>query len=162
LRQLGISWLTQPRGLMLTQVYGLAVITFAIWAGWRRRFDLACTEDRIALLLMALGLIGLAQFRSPFVAATYGSISILWTLAVFAARASTGRAATLWLLALFGLGAVIWAVPSPDQPPSVAWIWISGALVTICMAISAWAVVASVRSGSRKSVSQPVVAAGVA
>ena len=146
LRQLGISWLTKPRGLMLMQVYGLAVIAFAIWAGWRRRFELARTEDRIALVLVALGLLGLAQFRSPFVAATYGSVTMLWTLAILAARASTGRDATVCFLALSGLAAAVWTVPSPGATPSVAWVWISGALVTICMAISVWAVIAGVRS----------------
>ena len=155
LRQLGVSWLTQPRGLMLTQLYGLLVVAFAAWAGWRRRFDLGRREERVHLLLLTLGLLGLASFRSPFVGGVYGAISTLWVMGLLAAAARTGRGAAAWLGAAVALGGIIWLVPSPAAPPSIAWVWISGAMVAVCMGVSAAAVVVSVRAGVSRAAGTP-------
>ena len=155
LRQLGVSWLTQPRGLMLTQLYGLLVVAFAAWAGWRRRFDLSRSDERVQLLLLTLGLLGLASFRSPFVGGVYGCISTLWTMGLLAAAARTPRGAAAWLAGAVALGTAIWFVPSPAAPPSIAWLWISGALVAICMGVSAAAVVVAVRAGAPRAAARP-------
>ena len=148
LRELGLAGLTQRRGLLVTQVYGVGVVLLAAWAGWRRRFDLAHPEQRVALLMLAVGLLGLGSFRSPFVGGLYGVFSTFWLVALFAARASTTRQSVCWLIGLCALAAGVWAIPSPAQPPSLPWVWISGALVTVSMVIHVWAVVAAVRSPS--------------
>ena len=145
LRMLGVTWLTQPRGLMAAQIYGVLVVALAAWAGWRRRFDLTHTHDRLAVAQLALGLVGLASYRSPFVGAVYGGVSTLWLMGVCAARARQPLRAQVWLLGLCVLAYALWSIPSPAYPPSQSWIWITGALTFACMGISVWAVLAAVR-----------------
>lgn len=156
LRELGVSWLTQPRGLMVSQLYGLAVVAFAVWAGWRMRFDVATRDGRIAALLLCLGLVSLASFRSPFVGAGYGGTATLWILALFAARTTGHRHASLWLAAMLALGVVTWMIPSPGQTGGRAWIWISGLLLTLSMAINVWAVAEAVRAPQATGGPEPV------
>ena len=127
-------------------MYGLAVVALALWAGWRRRFDVTRGENRLAVLLLAVSLVSLASFRSPFVGGVYGSVATFWVIALFAARASSTRASFIWLIGSCALAAAVWTIPSPAYPPSVPWIWISGALVAVCMLINVWGVVAAVRT----------------
>lgn len=147
LRGLGVTWLTQSRGLMVAQVYGLLVLTLAAWAGWKGRFDLARPRGRLDLAILGLALVGLASYRSPFVGAVYGVISTLWTMTLIAARGSSPLRSVGWLAAVVALGWTIWLVPSPTAPPSQTWIWITGVLVLACMAVNVWAVVTAVRLG---------------
>ena len=145
LRVLGASWLTQPRGLMVAQVYGIAVVLLAGWAGWRMRFDTDDATQRAALAQAAVALVSLASFRSPFVGAVYGGVSTLWVMAFLAATASPAGA-RVWIIGQVVLGMLIWELPSPAKPTSQPWVWISGALMLACMAINAWAVIAAVQS----------------
>lgn len=141
LRELGVAWLTQPRGLMVAQVYGLLVVALAAWAGWRAPFDTSGRRGRLALAQFGLALTALASYRSPFVGAVYGSLPTLWVMGCLAARAATGARAGAWIAGLCTLALTVWLVPSPAYPPSRPWIWISGLVVLACMAINAWAVV---------------------
>jgi alpha-1,2-mannosyltransferase len=141
LRQLGVTWLTQSRGLMVAQIYGVLVVALAAWAGWRGRFDLAHPGGRIDLVIVGLALVGLASYRSPFVGAVYASLSTLWTMTLLAARGSSPVRSVCWLGGLVALGWAIWLVPSPAAPASQPWVWISGMLVLACMAVNVWAIV---------------------
>jgi len=154
LRVLGASWFTQPRGLMIAQVYGLAIVLLAAWAGWRMRFESDDARHRAALLQVAVALVGLASFRSPFVGAVYGAVSTLWVMA-FLAAAGSPAGARAWIVGQLVLGMLIWELPSPAQPPSQPWVWISGALMLTCMAINAWAVIRGVRTLETSSTQLP-------
>ena len=138
LRMLGVDWLTKPRGLLLTQLYGVAVIGFAAWIGYRRRFDLSVNEDRLALLQVSLGLVNLASFRSPFVGAVYGSIGTLWLMGLAAAGAATPVRQAAWLASLCALAWATWIIPPPGAAAAPSWIWASGLLVLACIAINVW------------------------
>ncbi|HVL69075.1 MAG TPA: glycosyltransferase family 87 protein [Vicinamibacterales bacterium] len=146
LRQLGAEWLTQRRGLMVAQVYGLLVVALALWAGWNRRFDPGDRRGRLALVQLTLALLSLASFRSPFVGAAYGVLATLWLMGILAAAAATRRGAAAWIVALCAMAGATWLVPSPGEPPSVPWLWGSGLLVLSAMAVNVWAVVDAVRT----------------
>lgn len=142
-RQLGVTWLTQPRGLLIAELYGLAVALFAAWAGWRARFDVGSAAGRAAVCQFAVALVSLASFRSPFVGAVYGTLATFWLTGLLAATST--RHTLLWLTALLVLAAGTWALPSPAHPHSTPWVLISGALLFVCMGINAWAVVTVAR-----------------
>ena len=88
LRFLGMTFLTQPAGLMVTQVYGVLVVALAAWVGWKRRLEINTEADRLAVVQIALALVSLASFRSPFVGALYGAIATLWLMGLCAANTS--------------------------------------------------------------------------
>ena len=117
LRQLGADWLTRPRGLAVAQVYGLLVVALAVWAGWNRRFDPALASERILVVQLALALLSLASFRSPFVGAGYGVLATLWLMGLLAAGASTLARSIGWLAALCALASASWIIPSPARRP---------------------------------------------
>ena len=146
LRQLGADWLTQPRGLALAQVYGLLVIALAVWAGWKRRFDPALASERVLVVQLALALLSLASFRSPFVGGGYGVIATLWLMGMLAAGASTLARSLIWLAALCAYAVACWIVPSPAATASPIWLWVTGVLVFAAMAVNVWGVVNVVRS----------------
>ncbi|MBA2258373.1 MAG: DUF2029 domain-containing protein [Acidobacteria bacterium] len=146
LRHLGVDWLTQPRGLAVAQVYGLLVVGMAVWAGWKRRFDLALSKERVFVVQLSLALLSLASFRSPFVGAGYGVLATLWLMALLAAGASTVPRSIAWLAALGALASAVATVPSPGRSGGPVWLWITGVLVFACMAINVWAVLHVVRN----------------
>jgi len=153
-RQLGAEWLTQRRGLMIAELYGLAIAIFAAWAGWGARFDLATAHGRLATAQVAVALVSLASFRSPFVGAAYGIIATLWLMGLLAARSP--RRSVQWIAAILLLGLVIAILPSPGYPPSTMWLVASGLLVFACMAINAWAVVLFARPSVQRDVKSAV------
>jgi alpha-1,2-mannosyltransferase len=138
LRQLGVSWLTAPRGLMLTQLYGLAVVALAAWVGWKRRFDLSVGADRLALLQVSLALVSLASFRSPFVGVVYGSIGTLWAIGLTAASMPTEARRAAWFTGFVILAWSTWLLPAPGMPAPPAWVWISGLQVLMCIAANGY------------------------
>ena len=146
LRLLGVTALTQRRGLALAEVYGIAVVALAAWVGWRRRFDLSDEAERVALVMMAIALVSLAALRSPFAGAAYGALSTLWVMAVAAAATNDRSRQVAWLVGLVVLGGAVWMVPSPGVQADPIWIPITGVLVLACMAINVWAVATVARS----------------
>ena len=158
LRYLGATFLTQPAGLMVAQVYGVAVVALAAWVGWKRRLRFETEADRLTVVQIALALISLASFRSPFVGALYGIIATLWLMALCAAAASSFSRQASWLAAMCALAWIVWILPSPaDQAPS-AWIWLSGLLVLACMGVNAWAVASALRDHDRIDAPVPATA----
>jgi alpha-1,2-mannosyltransferase len=158
-RHLGADWLTQPRGLAAVQVYGLLVVALAVWAGWKRRFDPALASERILVVQLALALLSLASFRSPFVGAGYGVLATLWLMGLLAAGASTLTRSVAWLAALCALASASWIIPSPGPMAAPMWLWVSGALVFAAMAVNVWAVVDVARSVRRPVRVSPMAAA---
>ena len=145
-RHLGADWLTQPRGLAVAQVYGLLVVALAVWAGWKRRFDPAVASERILVVQLALALLSLASFRSPFVGAGYGVLTTLWLLGLVAAGASTLGRSVAWLAALCALASASLIIPAPGATAAPMWLWVSGVLVFAAMAVNVWAVLNVARS----------------
>ena len=150
LRQLGADWLTQPRGLAVAQVYGLLVVALAVWAGWNRRFDPALASERILVGQLALALLSLASFRSPFVGAGYGVLATLWLMGLLAAGASTFARSIGWLAALCALASASWIIPSPAVTAGPIWLWVSGMLVFATMGVNVWALLNVARSGAAR------------
>ncbi len=140
LRNLGVAALDQRTGLRIASVYGLLVIGLAALAGWKGRISNDVVAGRIALLQVALALVALASFRSPFAGAPYGSMSTLWLMAFVAAGAPNMRRAAIWLTAMFVLGMAIWSLPSPAYGPTTFTLVISGLLFLTTVGINLWAV----------------------
>ena len=156
LRHLGATFLTQPAGLMASQVYGVAVVALAAWVGWKRRLGFGTEADRLAVVQIALALISLASFRSPFVGAIYGIIATLWLMGLCAAGATSLARQVAWLLATCGLAWVVWILPSPAHQAPAAWVWLSGLLVLGCMGVNVWAVATALPG--RDAIDAPVSA----
>jgi alpha-1,2-mannosyltransferase len=135
-RFLGLTWLTKPRGLAATQVYGLLVVALAAWIGWKRRFDLTLDTDRVALLQVAVAMVSLMSFRSPFAGAVYGGIGTMWVMGLAASAASSTAKKVAWLVALYAMAWGLWVIPSPGAPGPNWWLWITGALMFACIAIN--------------------------
>lgn len=143
-RFLGLAWFTRPRGLAATQVYGLLVVALAAWIGWKRRFDLTLDSDRLALLRMAVALVGLMAFRSPFAGAMYGAISTIWVMGLAAAAATSQVKQIGWLVATGALAWTIWIIPSPGMPATGGWLWATGLQMFACIAVNVWTVLSVV------------------
>ncbi len=143
LRQLGVSSMTQPVGLSIASIYGVLVIALAAFAGWRRPLLVDTPARRLAVLQVAVALVGLASFRSPFAGAAYGSFSTVCLFALLAAGTSSYRDARLWMIgmAVFGLG--VWSIPSPAHPPTATWLLLSGGLLVLGVALNIWVAIRS-------------------
>jgi hypothetical protein len=158
IRNLGASWLTQPVGLSIASIYGVLIIAVAAFAGWRRPLRIDTGSGRLIVLQVAVALVGLASFRSPFAGAQYGSFSTLCLLALLAAGTASYRDARLWLLALVLYGVIVWSIPSPANAPTTMWLLVSGGLLLATVALNLWVAVRA----SRSSGSLPEDAAEVA
>ena len=146
LRNLGMSWLTQPIGLSIASIYGVLVIALAAFAGWRRPLSIETPAGRLAVVQVAVALIGLASFRSPFAGAPYGSVSTVCLLALLAAGTSSYRDARLWMVGTVVYGLAVWSIPSPAYPPTTGWLLVSAALVLLTVALNIWVAVRAMRS----------------
>jgi hypothetical protein len=121
-RAFGVRALDQPRGLAIASVFGILVIALAAALGWRQRPDMSQPFDRLRLVQIAVAVLMLASFRSPFVG-FYGLLAAVWLMTLAAANArSTGTLLLSWLaIAVFSIAHVF--VPSPAMP------WTTGHLV---------------------------------
>ncbi len=146
LRNLGVASLTQPIGLSLASIYGIVIIGLAAFAGWRRPLRIDTPAGRLALLQVAVALIGLASFRSPFAGAPYGSFSTLCLMALLAAGTASYRDARLWMVGLVIFGLTVSSIPSPAYPPTVWWLWISALLFVITVGVNVWVAIRASRS----------------
>jgi glycosyl transferase family 87 len=145
LRRLGAGWLDAPTGLAIASVFGLFVIALAGAAGWKSRLDLSGPAGRLRLVQLALALISLGSFRSPFVG-FYGLVGTFWLLTLLAAEARTARAllGALTLIAVYS--ACNWRVPSPTYEPTTFVLVGSAALFLIALGVNLYAVMRAVRA----------------
>lgn len=143
-RALGAAFLDQRTGLAIASVYGLGVLALAALAGWRTRIALMEPADRLRLVQLALGLLSLASFRSPFVG-FYGYVATVWLLTLLAADARTPRTLVLgWGVA----GAFSWAqwlVPAVGPVPTRFTVIGSALLFVFALAVNAVTVVRAMR-----------------
>jgi len=149
LRLLGADSMTQPVGLTIASVYGILVIALAALAGWRRPLRIDTPSGRLAVLQVAVALVGLASFRSPFAGAHYGAFSTLCLFALLAAGTSSYRDARLWMVGMVVYGLAVWSIPSPDVASTPPWLLGTGALFAVTVALNLWvALRAATRSES--------------
>lgn len=142
LRTLGLSGLDAATGLRLTSLYGLAVIALAIATAWRSRLDPVVSGDRGRLAILALALVTLASFRSPFVGGMYGLVSSSLVALLLTAH-SAGRERWLWLGAAIAVVGLTLAVPPPTSPtdaPSTAVLVVSTIAIASAIALNVAAV----------------------
>ena len=154
LRHLGADWMTKPVGLAIASIYGVLVIALAAFAGWRRPLRIDTPSGRLTVLQVAVALVGLAAFRSPFAGAHYGAVSTLCLLALLAAGTSSYRDARLWLVAMVVYGLTTWTIPSPTAPASGMWLVITGVMLVFAVGLNLWVVLRA----ARRSAPPPEVA----
>ena len=143
-RTLGAAWLDQRTGLQVASVYGIALLAFAAFAGWRSRGEMASEDARLRLVQLSLGLLSLASFRSPFVG-VYGYVASVWLMTALAAgaRGAPGRAIGLGLTAAFCY--IHWHLPSAARVPTSIEVLTSAILFLAAFAASVLAVTRSTR-----------------
>lgn len=146
LRMLGVSSLDAATGLRLTSIYGFVVLLLAAFVAWRARFDRDHSGDRLRLAVVALALVTLASFRSPFVGGVYGLVSTCLLLLLLTAQAH-GRTRLAWgVFAAMFIG-VVWLMPpqqlaapgAPSPTPVVQKLALSAVMVVAAMATALWA-----------------------
>jgi hypothetical protein len=149
LRLLGVDAMTQPVGLTIASIYGILVIGLAALAGWRRPIRIETPSGRLAVLQIAVALVGLASFRSPFAGAHYGAFSTLCLLALLAAGTSSYRDARLWMVGMVVYGLAVWSIPSPNVPATAPWLVVTGVLLVLTVVLNLWVALRAARaSGS--------------
>jgi len=143
-RALGAAWLDQRTGLQVASGYGIALLAFAAFAGWRSRWEFASEDERLRLVQLSLGLLSLASFRSPFVG-VYGYVATVWLMTALAAgaRGAPGRAIGLALTAAFCW--IHWQMPSAARVPTSIEVLASAILFLAAFAASVLAVMRSIR-----------------
>jgi alpha-1,2-mannosyltransferase len=139
LRALGVRALDMRTGLAIASLYGFLIVAFAAFVGWKGAVDLATAHGRLRFLCLAIGLVTLASFRSPFVGGVYGLISTFWLCALLAAGAETTRSRAVWSAAVLGLTAAAYLVPSPNGVPSPAIVGLSATVFTAALGLNLYA-----------------------
>ena len=159
-RALGLRALDQPRGLTVASIYGIVVIALAAAVGWRQRLDLAQPADRLRFVEVAVAVLMLASFRSPFVG-FYGLLPAVWLMTLTAAHARSTRTLVLaWLaIAAFAIAHVF--VPSPATPWTTRHLVLSSLVFATALATGIVVALAAFRSSA--AVPAPILpaAAGV-
>jgi alpha-1,2-mannosyltransferase len=133
-RVLGLEFLDQRRGLAVASVYGILVIALAGLVGWRHRLNLSQPGDRLRLVQVAIALLLLGSFRSPFVG-FYGLMAAVWLMTALAAEARSTRSLLLVWLATAAFAVAHTLVPSPSRPATSLHVVLSAFLV--CTALAA-------------------------
>ena len=146
LRELGVSFLTRPRGLAIASVYGLLVIALAGITGWAYRPDLDDPGGRLRFLQVVLALLLLASFRSPFVG-FYGYLGAVWLIALFAAEQPSPRPLITWWIGGAGFAIVHAALPSPSTAATSAHLVAAQVLLCAVLALCVAALIRAWRSG---------------
>lgn len=147
LRLLGATWLDQPAGKHVAQLYALLLALFVLWSGRRvhTMVDPGHAHDRLQLAILWLAILNLAALGGPFVPAMYGTVGTLWVLTLLAAAAE-GRSSFWNWIALFVVmtGAVLMLpTPRPAEVPSVTTLVFSlvtqvGIFAVNVMAVGVW------------------------
>jgi hypothetical protein len=151
LRSLGLGWLDMATGLRIASLYGVVVVALAAYAGWKYQVDLTRPAARLQIAQLALGLVVLASFRSPFVGG-YGLVGAVWLLTLLAAHAESSRSLLMWFGAIAALCAVLESLPRPDQPMLLAAKIVSTVSFSAVLGISFWAVLGVLARARRAAV----------
>lgn len=115
LRLLGATWLDQPAGKHVGQLYALLLALFVLWSGRRvrARVDPGHTHDRLPLAILWLAILNLAALGGPFVPAMYGTVGTLWILTLLAAGADAPSSFWNWIALFVVMTCAIVMVPTP-------------------------------------------------
>ncbi len=157
LRFLGFTWLDRTRGLAIASAYGMAVIALAALAGWKHRVDVVSPAGRLRIVQLAVAILSLASFRSPFVGA-YGFMATVWLISLLAADASNPRRVIAWWIVGIAFAAAHWIVPSAGYPAATWSYLLTTFLVLVAMALALVAIArewAGELSGARRAVGVP-------
>ena len=156
LRNLGVGWLDMTTGLRIVSLYGLVVVAVAAYAGWKSRVDLSQPVPRLHLAQIALGLVVLGSFRSPFVGA-YGMVGAIWLMTLMAGNVQSSKSLLVWFGAIALLCGAHDAIPTPRQPLPLTAKIISTLTFSIVLGISFWAVFGALSSRRAAQPAEPVM-----
>jgi hypothetical protein len=149
LRVLGIDALDAATGRRLLTFYGLFVIALVAFAAWRTRLDLGSSRDRLRLVIVALAIITLASFRSPFVGGFYGLMSS-FLLGLMLAAYAQGIWRWFWIAAVLVIATTQQAVPAPiiapPTAPALSAVALSVTTSVLAFAMNLWAVLRYARA----------------
>lgn len=151
-RALGADFLDQRRGLAVASVYGILAIVLAAGVGWRYRPDLSDPDARLKLVQIAIALLLLGSFRSPFVG-FYGLMAAVWLMTALAAEARS-TSSLLWAWTATAAFAVAHTfVPSPSFPSTRMHLIFSAVLFCIALATGLVTLARAWRSAARAPLS---------
>jgi hypothetical protein len=143
LRLLGVTWLDQPAGKHVGQLYALLLATFVVWAGFRVRAmaDRDQPSDRLHLVILWLAILNLASLGGPFVPVMYGTVGTLWILALLAADAESRS--RFWnciaLLVVMTAAVLVVPTPQPKMIPAVSTLILSLIVQAGVFGVNLWA-----------------------
>jgi hypothetical protein len=143
LRLLGATWLDQPTGKHVAQLYALLLALLVVWAGLRvrARADSRQPCDRLQLAILWLAMLNLASLGGPFVPVMYGIAGTLWILTLLAAAADAPSKFWNWivLLVIMTMAALIVPTPRPSEVPAASTLIVSLIVQAGIFAINLWA-----------------------
>jgi hypothetical protein len=149
LRLLGITWLDQPAGKRVAQVYALLLAAFVVWAGCRVRAWKAGDEPqgRLRLAVLWLAILNFAALGGPFVPVMYGIAGTLWMVTLLAAASESSTTAWAWigLFALLTIAVFVIPTPRPKEMPAGSILLVSLVTQIAIFGVNAWAAVFGVR-----------------
>jgi hypothetical protein len=134
---------------------------------WDREPQSNPPETRIRLAQLALALLSLMAFRSPFVGSLYGYLGTLWLLTLLAAGASTPRRRAGWLAGFGTVAATMALAPTPVPPPAVippplAWMVVTSIVFSSVLLLNLGVVVRAMAGAWRREAEAPPVGEAVA
>jgi hypothetical protein len=180
----GLHWFGPEAGRAIASLYGLIVVLLTAGAGWfagqrgwlttgsvRRGQGESPTltpETRIKLAQLALALLSLMAFRSPFVGSIYGYLGTTWLLTLLAAEATTAATRAGWLAGFGIVTAAAWLIPSPlppqvQTPPPLQWFVVASVMFSSVLLLNLGIVTRFVAiAWKREAVAPPIGATAVA
>ena len=139
LRLMGVDWLDAPTGRAIASLYGFLILALTAYAGWKYRIDATQPRTRLQIVQIALGLVVLGSFRSPFVG-FYGMAGVVWLMTLLAADVQTSRALLVWFGFIATLCAMHTALPSVGEAISLTTKLTSTIGFAIALGMSFWAI----------------------
>ena len=143
LRLLGATWLDQPAGKHVGQLYALLLASFVVWAGFRVRArpNRDQPSDRLHLVMLWLAILNLASLGGPFVPVMYGTVGTLWIVTLLAAAADASSTFWSWILLFVVMTAATLIVPTPrpTEMPAVSTLVVSLLLQVGVFGVNLWA-----------------------
>lgn len=152
LRLMGADWLDAPTGLAIASLYGFLILALTAYAGWKYRIDVTQPRTRLQIVQIALGLVVLGSFRSPFVG-FYGMAGVVWLMTLLAADVQTSRALLVWFGGIATLCAMHTALPSVGEAISLTTRLTSTIGFAIALGMSFWAIRHAVYAAPRSGAS---------
>ena len=148
LRLLGADWLDAPTGRAIASLYGFLILALAAYTGWKYRIDATEPDTRLPIVQIAMGLVVLGSFRSPFVG-FYGMAGAVWLMTLLAAEARTSRGLLVWFGGIATLCAAHTAQPPPFIPVTLTIMLMSTIVFVVALGMGFWAIRHVLRAAPR-------------